>query len=133
MLCFNYTEFVESLYGVKPENVCYIHGCRRKKKGFPKEKLILGHMPGASDEAFDRFDSWNKGKGYKNAMIAVAQENVIDLISEYDKDLTKNCDEIIADHDDFISSLIDVEEIVVIGHSFSNVDWPYFRKICEKK
>lgn len=46
VLCFNYTEFVEDLYGVSRENVCYIHGCRRKKKGVSKDKLVLGHLPG---------------------------------------------------------------------------------------
>lgn len=49
VLCFNYTEFVETLYGIPKENVCYIHGCRRKKKYHPKERLVLGHLPGASD------------------------------------------------------------------------------------
>jgi len=27
-LNFNYTEFIEDLYGVDKENICYIHGCR---------------------------------------------------------------------------------------------------------
>ena len=40
VLDFNYTEFIETLYGVR--DVCYIHG-NRKRKG----KLILGHRPGA--------------------------------------------------------------------------------------
>jgi len=31
VLCFNYTEFVESLYGIPEDRVYYIHGCRRKK------------------------------------------------------------------------------------------------------
>lgn len=30
VLDFNYTEFIETLYGVK--EVCYIHGSRKKKK-----------------------------------------------------------------------------------------------------
>lgn len=48
VLNFNYTEFVETLYGVDKSNVCYIHGCRRKIKGQPRDNLILGHMPGDS-------------------------------------------------------------------------------------
>ena len=44
ILCFYYTEFVETLYGFPEDNICYIHGCRRKKKYFPKERLILGHI-----------------------------------------------------------------------------------------
>lgn len=27
VLSFNYTEFIESLYGAEPDHVCYIHGC----------------------------------------------------------------------------------------------------------
>lgn len=47
VLDFNYTEFVENLYGVK--DVCYIHGSR-KKKG----KLILGHKPGATGDLYEK-------------------------------------------------------------------------------
>ena len=52
-LDFNYTEFIEELYGVQRNDICYIHGCRKKKKGEPREKLILGHQPQASDSQFD--------------------------------------------------------------------------------
>ena len=41
VLCFNYTEFVEELYGVSKSNVCYIHGCRRKKRGHQKRKINI--------------------------------------------------------------------------------------------
>lgn len=33
VLSFNYTEFIETLYGAKRENICYIHGCRKTEKG----------------------------------------------------------------------------------------------------
>lgn len=46
---------VEDLYGILEENVSYIHGYRRKRKGCPKEALILGHRPGDSDVSFDGF------------------------------------------------------------------------------
>lgn len=45
VLCFNYTEFVETMYGVPNEDVCYIHGSRKRKKGYPLEKLILCLTP----------------------------------------------------------------------------------------
>lgn len=38
---FNYTEFLETIYGIPRKNVWYIHGDRREKK-----ELILGHAPG---------------------------------------------------------------------------------------
>ncbi len=36
---FNYTEFLELIYGINKENILYIHGDRRNKN----EQLVLGH------------------------------------------------------------------------------------------
>ena len=117
VLDFNYTEFIETLYGVPKDNVCYIHGCRRKEKYHPKEALILGHRPGASDAAYDSVE-WKEPKNYKSAMVSVAQEEAIREISAYDKELTKDCDEIIKNHAAFFDSLKDIEQVICIGHSF---------------
>lgn len=59
-LNFNYTEFIEDIYGVLRKDVCYIHGCRRKKRGHRREKLILGHQPEASDPQFDFESKWRE-------------------------------------------------------------------------
>ena len=132
VLCFNYTEFVEDLYGIPQEQVCYIHGCRRRRKHEPAEELILGHQPGASDAAFDYEDKmpkWAK-QPYKRHLIESAQEVALQIISEYDDTLTKHSPAIIAKHRAFFEDLQDIREIVVIGHSLSSVDWDYFRAVC---
>lgn len=131
VLCFNYTEFVETLYEIPEQNVCYIHGCRKKRKYHPKGRLILGHIPGASDDAFAFDDASNlKGKDpYKHAMSQIAQNQVLQLIADYDAEMTKNCHEIITAHTSFFSELKEIETIVVIGHSFSPVDWDYFSEV----
>lgn len=131
VLDFNYTEFIETLYGVPRDNVCYIHGCRRKEKYHPKEALILGHRPGASDAAYNSVE-WKEPKSYKSAMVSVAQEEAIREISSYDEELTKDCDAIIKSHAAFFDSLKDIEQAICIGHSFSEVDWPYFREIVKR-
>lgn len=129
VLSFNYTEFVETLYGIPEKDVCYIHGCRRKKK----EKLILGHKPGASDQSYVLKENQKRAKPtYRNEMIAAAQEQVFSLVSACDQELTKDCNSIIADHADFFDSISQVREVVVIGHSMSPVDWDYFRKIASE-
>lgn len=127
VLSFNYTEFAETLYGVPKKDVCYIHGCRRQKKS----KLILGHRPGASDESY-ALNEKRKGRKptYRNGMIEAAQEQVINLVSAYDEVLTKDCSSIIADHADFFASISQVREVVMIGHSMSQVDWDYFKKVA---
>lgn len=132
VLCFNYTEFVETLYGIPEQNVCYIHGCRRKRKYHPKDRLLLGHMPGASDAAFAFAEKERKKEpdSYRRTMCSAAQAQVMQLIADYDTELTKDCREVIAAHASFFSSLHETEAVVVIGHSFSPVDWDYFSEVA---
>lgn len=132
VLTFNYTVFVEELYGVPSKDVCYIHGCRKRMDGKQKEALILGHRTGASDDSYNLKERNRKAKTYRQAMIDIAQERVFDIIFECDKELTKNSVEIIEKHSGFFSSLRDVEDVVVIGHSYSEVDAAYFQKIVEE-
>lgn len=132
VLCFNYTEFAETLYGIPEQNVCYIHGCRKKRRGRPKDRLILGHMPGASDDAFNFNDDSHARitDPYKQAMSQIAQDQILQLIADYDAYLTKNCREIISAHASFFAGLNEIEKIIVIGHSFSPVDWDYFAEVA---
>lgn len=134
VLCFNYTEFIETLYGFHEDNICYIHGCRRKKKYFPKEKLILGHKPRENTYSNDLNDNLLMGlkKPFNLSMIDVAQDNVIRLISEGDEALTKKCNDIIYAQDTFFAGLNKIENIVTIGHSLSPVDWDYFSEIVSR-
>lgn len=118
-LNFNYTEFAETLYGLK--NVCYIHGCRNSK-----EELILGHRFGIEPHFYQKD---RKPRNYHQAVVDLAQENVFDLIGQYDKALTKNSHEIIKGHRAFFDGLLHYEQVVVIGHSLSPVDWDYFSEI----
>lgn len=131
VLCFNYTEFVEELYGVSESNICYIHGCRRKKKGHQKEKLILGHRPGASEDEYALIRGLKRKKSYRSQVIDVAQEGVVRLLSEYDEAITKNSQSIISEHSSFFKSLADATNVVVIGHSISPVDWDYFLEVSK--
>lgn len=120
VLNFNYTEFVETLCGVN--DVCYIHGCRKNKK----DKLILGHKPGLDMVLHEKE---RKPRTYRQQVVSTAQDNVFDLIGKYDEELTKNSQEIIRNNRRFFDSLTDVDQVVVIGHSLSKVDWDYFHEI----
>ncbi len=131
VLCFNYTEFVEDLYGVAASNVCYIHGCRRKKKGKPREKLVLGHMPGASESEYALIRNLKRKKSYRSQVIDAAQDQVLDLLARFDDELTKDSQAIIKNHSSFFEGLSDMENIVVIGHSLSPVDWDYFLEVAK--
>lgn len=129
-LNFNYTEFIEGLYGVEKDKVCYIHGCRRKEKYHPKEKLILGHVPGAGDD--DSVGEYRLPKhksGYKRYMMEAAVETAARNLSWYDDETTKYSKDIIKSYQEFFDDLSNVRQITVVGHSLSPVDWDYFKEI----
>ena len=126
-LCFNYTEFVEMLYDVSKENVCYIHGCRQNKN----ETLVLGHMPGASDAIYDFEDDRVPTRNRKKQeMVFAAQEDSLRFIIDSDDSLTKYCDKIIEKNEAFFTSLKAIKDIILIGHSMSEVDMDYFCEVA---
>lgn len=133
VLSFNYTEFIEDLYGAKFENICYIHGCR-KHRGKGKNELILGHVPGMEEEQWDKvkLKPIKFRNPYKREIFEAAIETACREASWYDDETAKKCDDIIKKHSDFFDGLYDIEEVYVIGHSLSEVDYPYFEEIAKK-
>lgn len=133
-LNFNYTEFIEDLYGVPHDHVCYIHGCRVKIKYKPKDKLILGHKPGIEDEEWDkvRINTPKFKSQRKRELFEAAVETAGPEINWYYDDMTKKCSDIIEGHKHFFNDLKDITEIVTVGHSLSKVDWDYFGEIAKQ-
>lgn len=134
VLSFNYTEFIETLYGAKRENVCYIHGCRRTPKGCKPDEIILGHKPGMEEEQWEKVQlkPFKFKNPYKKYIMEFALEMAAREASWYDDETTKKCDDIINKHKAFFESLTNIKEIYVIGHSLSEVDYPYFLEVCSK-
>lgn len=129
-ISFNYTETLESVYGLKEENICYIHGKRetdkekRAKKGsssFGKsnEKLIVGY--GRTDR--DK----NKEPGYHQE--TVIGKNLI-LIVEC---LLKDSESIVNDNSPFFDKIrkTNIRNIYSYGFSYSSVDEPQIEAVCD--
>ena len=108
-LSFNYTEFIQSLYHV--DEACYIHGCRANKR----DKLILGHRPDA--EILPLSEKHREPRTYRQAVIDVAQDNVLRVIAEYNEDLTKDSREIIEEHRTFLHN-----KKAALTSCFSSID-----------
>lgn len=134
VLSFNYTEFIETLYGAKRENICYIHGCRKTPKGCKPDEIILGHKPGIEEEQWDKveFKPYSFKNSYKRYIMESAFETAAREASWYDDSTTKKCTDIIKAHSEFFNRLFDIKTIFVIGHSLSEVDYPYFTEVCNK-
>lgn len=114
-LTFNYTDTLEYLYGVHEEDILYIHGKANK----PGSELIYGHnKPDVkvihSVESDDIFESEAR-----------------DEIATYIISLRKKTEKVIKEHESFFSNLRDIEQIIVLGLSCSDIDLPYLSKIKE--
>jgi len=156
-LSFNYTDFLDTTYGVLTHQICYLHGQKSDKTG----SIILGH--GESPE--NSLENWRKAnekerrfqprlknkrnKSYNNSnptylayflkdetkgnWRSEARYHAINFaterIEDYYERSFKNFEKVLETHKSFITSLHQIKTIVVIGHSLSKVDLPYFEKI----
>lgn len=133
-LNFNYTDTLERYYGIKESQILYIHN-----KATSENVLVLGHAtdpdsfiehdkiapPDLTEEEYfqwqqemeDKYDySYDTGK---------------DELLSYFKKSYKSTEQIINDNQNFFSKLKNIENIIILGHSLSNVDQPYFKKILK--
>ncbi len=136
-LNFNYTDFLEKLYGVPESKIKYIHGCRKRVKGKQRPKLVLGHMPNIdylkdykpNRQMTPRYRKNPHRKYLLESAIEIGTANWIDY---YEEVFTKHTPEIMAENKDFFERISDTLQIIVIGHSLSEVDYPYFKEIVYK-
>lgn len=119
-LTFNYTNTLQKLYGIAPANILHIHNQAINIAS----DLVLGH--GVSPKSID---SLNNGTDIENQDVRVTQAN--ETIDGYFLKTYKPTHEVIAKHEPFFHSLTGVRWIYVLGHSLSEVDWPYFKLISE--
>lgn len=124
---FNYTEFLETIYGIPRKNVWYIHGGRREKK-----ELILGHAPGAE------LKTEINTQGRSIERLRMKDQTSYDLhetagyhLGSYYESTTKKSGDVIKANKDKFLVLSQIENVVVIGHSLSPVDYPYFQEIIK--
>lgn len=156
-LNFNYTLFLETEYKIPQEQICYIHGCRKDKYGslvlghngdmentfnkwYHKHKNQLRFRPNLKDKrgrwyANDKLTYLvyfleDKTKGnWRLPVRYYAQQEVLRFIEKYYEKTLKDTRQVLKRHTAFFDSLNDVEEVIILGHSLSDVDMPYFERI----
>lgn len=126
-LNFNYTEFLETVYGIDHENIKYIHGCRVKQNGKPKDEFVLGHMPFEEDEGHYIDES-----ECDNGLVELARETLYsNWESCYEDTFAKKTPKIIVENSEFFTKSKFVQDIVLLGHSLAMVDYLYFEEIAK--
>jgi len=127
-ITFNYTEFLETIYGIPRKNIWYIHGDRREKN----KKLILGHAPESEFHGKDNTEKFGRESSkIKNQTEYDLRETAGYGLIEYYDATTKKSDDVIKDNKDKFENFRYIENVIVIGHSLSQVDYPYFKEIIK--
>lgn len=134
-LSFNYTNTLEGLYNVKPEQITYIHNKAKSEKhlfrpdelGYLKDDsdIIIGHAVKNPKICVPHCNS----RGFKTYY---AFEEGLDAIKPYFQHSFKNSNQIISDNSSFFDNLTNIEKIIIIGHSLSKVDMQYFKTISKR-
>lgn len=112
-LSFNYTETLENLYNIPRKKINYLHGRRNSS-----DNLIVGHCNNVDGHS----------QLSKDPMIYEYQayDSIAEIVNREQKKIT----EIITANKNYWASLINIDKIVVYGHSLSEVDRPYFKEIA---
>ncbi|PZP47151.1 MAG: hypothetical protein DI598_11350 [Pseudopedobacter saltans] len=132
-LTFNYTETLEKLYSIDRSNIVYIHN-----SAFEGKKIVLGH--GINPETYEekilehpddiepeQLEDWYNS----NISYDYSYDEGKKLLMQYFKETFKPTNEIISKHINFFNALVNIEEVIVLGHSISQVDLPYFTQIVQ--
>lgn len=120
-ISFNYTSTLSDIYGVPSVRVLHIHG--EAKSG---QNLVLGHAWRPVDRISPKYDpslefdspDWRVTEGEE-------------ILNRYFIRTFKDTRKVIDDNISFFSGLLDLHEIVVLGHSMSEVDFDYYREIAK--
>lgn len=130
-LTFNYSDTLESLYNIPREQILYVHG-----RANTDDELVLGH--GVS------LKSLEQEVEIPEPSFAIGTDDDVDCYEEGDDFVTqrakdaavsgvykqrKQVESIIQKYEKWFAGLADVTNIHFYGHSFGDVDLPYFRKI----
>lgn len=122
-LSFNYTKTLQQIYNITSKRILHIHGSANNNGS-----IIFGHGGMLSEYTSERInnDNFNIPEN-KNPRYVGVKNDVDRFISEF----YKNTKEISENYSYFFQNLINIENICIFGHSLSNIDWEYFKRIVD--
>lgn len=110
-LTFNYTKVLEDFYGIPESHICHIHG------SIDNEEILTGHdYTTAPHNVYANTDEEERPR-----------RKIVEIMNTLDKKVTNNIKT-----NPFFDTLQEISNIVVIGHSMSIIDIPYFHAVRTK-
>ena len=152
---FNYTDLLETCYQISREQIIYLHG--NKSDEVKSIILGHGHNPdqnltnwlrkNRNKKRFQPVLRNKKGKSYRNNRLSYfawfaskkemenrltpiryyAIDRVLGEIEDYYEKSQKKVSAVLKKHEYELRKLEDVQEIIILGHSLSEVDREYFK------
>lgn len=135
-ISFNYSNTLEKFYNIDRKEILYIHG-----SAFDNNSIILGHGVNPSIFKNDVVEVVPPEDLTEEDLEIWYQEISDEFDYEYELGVTevnnylaesfKNTAEIINENKSYFASLQDIDTVVILGHSMSDVDTPYFDEISK--
>ena len=119
---FNYTRTLEDFYGIGADRIVHLHG------GVDNGNLIFGHDSmgdGVTDEDLKEARRMRMDADVFRDMVHVK------MSQEFSDVFRKPVAEVIEKHRSDFEALAGIEEMIVLGVSYSDIDKPYFERIIE--
>lgn len=123
-ISFNYSHTLENFYDDNNLEILHIHGLAESYDAGKIADLVFGHD---DDEESDKTIEDGSLSFYREI---VAQRTLDDENVDSKKMLRKKVEECLTLLTPFMSKAFNYNEVYIIGHSFGNVDMPYFEKIA---
>ena len=119
---FNYTRTLEDFYGIDEDRIVHIHG------SVDSGNLIFGH-----DSTGDAVSDEELKEARRTHMDADLYKDLvhIKMSQEFADVFRKPVAEIIEKHGSDFDALAVIEEMIVLGVSYSGIDMPYFERIVK--
>ncbi len=109
-ISFNYTDILETLYGINDENILHIHGYAEPDEQDLVSDYIFGHSNEEKHSGEDIYSFDYLEKDFVNGLRKVYQDNKLTCLQKSGR-LCK--------------------DVIILGHSLNQVDDVYFTKIQE--
>lgn len=118
-ITFNYTLLLEEVYNIESYDILHIHGSIDTYDTPP----VIGHGDYQKIEEM-------KSKALEYANVHMEKEtSIYNAVHNFYERTFKDVKHYIQWNKNFFHKLNEVEQVFIIGHSFGNVDLPYFKEI----
>ncbi|EJP6471763.1 bacteriophage abortive infection AbiH family protein [Clostridium botulinum] len=114
---FNYTSVLENVYRIGEDKIIHIHGSLRKRNG----DTIIGHGN------YARIEKIKERHEKADEIFDEKESSISKVVEDYYNSTYKNVNRYM--HKLNALNNKNIEEVIIIGHSLSGVDMPYFTRI----